>query len=90
MLQAPTDSDLQCLSILLSLSQGLVKPNDITKFLKTQSLCWKPMYNTFGKIYLKKCNIWNKYLIMSSMYKNMSSWTPVMKSWQLPQQCLSF
>ncbi len=36
----------------------------------------------------KSTNIYNNYLVMSSMYQNMSSWMPVMKSWQFPQQSL--
>jgi len=41
-----------------------------------------------AKFISKSANIYNNNLVMSSMYQNMSSWMPVMKSWQFPQQSL--
>jgi len=42
-----------------------------------------------AKFTSKRTNIYDEYLGMSSMYQNMSSWMPVLKSWQFPQQSLS-
>jgi len=43
-----------------------------------------------AKFTSKSANIYDDYLGMSSMYQNMSSWMPVLKSWQFPQHIFIF